>query len=30
MKNLIFNFKSKNLKKIKRPKELLGGKGANL
>ncbi len=30
MNNLIFNFKSKNLKKIKKPKELLGGKGANL
>ena len=30
MNNLLFNFKSKNLKKIKKPKELLGGKGANL
>ncbi len=30
MNNLILNFKSKNLKKIKRPIELLGGKGANL
>ena len=30
MNNLILNFKSKNLKKIKKPKELLGGKGANL
>ena len=30
MKNLIFNFKSKDLKKIKNPKNLLGGKGKNL
>ena len=30
MNNLIFNFKSKKLKKIKKQKELLGGKGANL
>tara|TARA_B100000963_G_scaffold356882_1_gene377935 strand:- start:48 stop:2714 length:2667 start_codon:yes stop_codon:yes gene_type:complete len=30
MNNLILNFKSKSLKKIKKPKELLGGKGANL
>ena len=30
MNNLIFNFKSKNLKKIKNQKEILGGKGANL
>ena len=30
MKNLILNFKSKKLKKIKNPKILLGGKGANL
>ena len=30
MNNLILNFKSKDLKKIKRPIELLGGKGANL
>ena len=30
MNNLILNFKSENLKKIKRPIELLGGKGANL
>ncbi len=30
MSNLIFNFKSKNIKKIKEIKNLLGGKGANL
>ncbi len=30
MNNLIFNFKSNNLKKIKKPRELLGGKGLNL
>ena len=30
MNNLIFNFKSKDSKKIKNPKNLLGGKGANL
>ena len=30
MNRLIFNFKSKDLKKIKNPKNLLGGKGANL
>ena len=30
MNKLIFNFKSKELKKIKYPKNLLGGKGANL
>ena len=30
MNRLIFNFKSKNLKKIKNPKNLLGGKGTNL
>ena len=30
MKRLIFNFKSKYLKKIKNPKNILGGKGANL
>ena len=30
MKNLILNFRSKKLKKIKNPKILLGGKGANL
>ena len=30
MNRLIFNFKSKDLKKIKKPKNLLGGKGANL
>ena len=28
--NLILNFKSKDSKKIKHPKNLLGGKGANL
>ncbi len=30
MKKLILNFKSKDLKKIKNPKNFLGGKGANL
>ena len=30
MKKLVFNFKSKKLKNIKNPKNLLGGKGANL
>ncbi len=30
MKKLIFNFKSKDVKKIKKPKNILGGKGANL
>ena len=30
MKKLIFNFKSKAIKKIKNPKNILGGKGANL
>ena len=30
MKKLIFNFKSKDIKKIKYPKKILGGKGANL
>ncbi len=30
MKKLIFNFKSKNLKNLKKPKNILGGKGANL
>ena len=30
MKKLILNFKSKNNKKIKNPKNFLGGKGANL
>ena len=30
MKKLIFNFKSKDTKKIKFPKNILGGKGANL
>jgi len=30
MKKLIFNFKSKNVKKLKKPKNILGGKGANL
>ncbi len=30
MNKLIFNFKSKELKKIKNPQYLLGGKGANL
>ena len=30
MTKLIFNFNSKELKKIKNPKNVLGGKGANL
>ena len=30
MKKLIFNFKSKDIKKIKHSKNILGGKGANL
>jgi pyruvate,orthophosphate dikinase len=30
MNKLIFNFNSKNVKKIKSPKNILGGKGANL
>ena len=30
MKKLILNFKSKNTKKIKIPRNFLGGKGANL
>ncbi len=30
MKKFIFNFKSKNVKKIKFPKNILGGKGSNL
>ena len=30
MEKLIFNFKSKILKKLKKPKNILGGKGANL
>ena len=30
MKDLILNFKSKKTKKIKNPKNFLGGKGANL
>ena len=30
MKKLIFNFKSKDIKKLKYPKNILGGKGANL
>ena len=30
MNKLILNFKSKDTKKIKLPKNLLGGKGANL
>ena len=30
MKKLVFNFKSKQTKKIKFPNNLLGGKGANL
>ena len=30
MKNLIYNFKSKDTKKLKTPKNILGGKGANL
>ena len=30
MPKLVFNFKSKDTKKIKIPKNILGGKGANL
>ena len=30
MRKLIFNFKSKEVKKLKKPKNILGGKGANL
>ena len=30
MKNLVLNFNSKKIKKIKNPKYMLGGKGANL
>ncbi len=30
MKKLIFNFKSKDIKKLNEPKNILGGKGANL
>ena len=30
MKKLIFNFKSKETKKLKSPKNILGGKGKNL
>ena len=30
MKKIVFNFKSKDTKKIKNPKNVLGGKGANL
>ena len=30
MKKLIFNFKSKDIKKLNKPKNILGGKGANL
>ncbi len=30
MKNFVFNFKSKNTKKLKNPKNILGGKGFNL
>jgi len=30
MNKLIFNFNSKDAKKIKSPKNILGGKGANL
>ena len=30
MPKLVFNFKSKDTKKIKNPKNILGGKGANL
>ena len=30
MKKIIFNFKSNEIKKIKLPKNILGGKGANL
>jgi pyruvate,orthophosphate dikinase len=30
LNNLIFNFKNKNIKNLKNPKNILGGKGANL
>ena len=30
MKKLIFNFKSKDVKNLKKPKNILGGKGSNL
>ena len=30
MNKLVFNFNSKDVKKIKSPKNILGGKGANL
>jgi len=30
VKKLIFNFKSKDTKRIKNPENILGGKGANL
>ena len=30
MSKLVYNFKSKKTKKIKNPKNILGGKGANL
>ena len=30
MKKLVFNFKSRDLKKLKSPKNILGGKGLNL
>ena len=30
MKKFVFNFKSKDTKKLKIPKNILGGKGANL
>ena len=30
MKKVVFNFKSESTKKIKNPKNILGGKGANL
>ena len=30
MSNLIFNFKNKKIKNLKNPKDILGGKGANL
>ena len=30
MKELVFNFKSKNIKRLKSPKNILGGKGLNL
>ena len=30
MSNLIFNFKNKKIRNLKNPKNILGGKGANL